>query len=111
MCIGIAYQLTSLDPLTNATQCMLDAASMADLGANSIRVYHVDSAGDHDACMSAFASKGIYLWLDLDTFDTQFDQASQGRYGGLEESPDFVICAGTTSLEPNSTLGISRSLR
>lgn len=74
---GIAYQLTSLDPLTNGTQCMLDAASMADLGANTIRVYHVDPTGDHDACMSAFASYGIYLWLDLDTFDTQFNQASQ----------------------------------
>ena len=76
---GIAYQLTSLDPLTNATQCALDAAAMADLGANAIRVYHVDSSGDHDACMTAFASRGIYLFLDLDTFDTQFDQASQGR--------------------------------
>lgn len=74
---GVAYQLTSLDPLTNATQCMLDAASMADLGANTIRVYHVDSTADHDACMSAFASFGIYLFLDLDTFDTQFNQASQ----------------------------------
>ena len=77
---GIAYQLTSLDPLTNATQCALDATAMADLGANAIRVYHVDSSGDHDACMTAFASRGIYLFLDLDTFDTQFDQASQGRY-------------------------------
>lgn len=77
---GIAYQLTSLDPLTNATQCALDATSMADLGANAIRVYHVDSSGDHDACMSAFASRGIYLFLDLDTFDTQFDQASQRHY-------------------------------
>lgn len=73
--IGIAYQLTSLDPLTNATQCTLDATSMADLGANAIRVYHVDPTADHDACMSAFASQGIYLFLDLDTFDTQFDQA------------------------------------
>lgn len=77
---GIAYQLTSLDPLTNATQCALDATSMAELGANTIRVYHVDSSADHDACMSAFASRGIYLFLDLDTFDTQFDQASQRHY-------------------------------
>ena len=73
---GIAYQLTSLDPLTNATQCALDATAMADLGANAIRVYHVDPSGDHDACMTAFASRGIYLFLDLDTFDTQFDQAT-----------------------------------
>lgn len=62
---------------------MLDAASMADLGANSIRVYHVDSTADHDACMSAFASYGIYLWLDLDTFDSQFNQASRGQHHRL----------------------------
>lgn len=82
---------------------MLDAASMADLGANTIRVYHVDSTADHDACMSAFASYGIYLWLDLDTFDTQFNQASQGRYHRLRDSTDFLY-PGITSLEPNSAL-------
>ena len=47
---------------------------MAELGANTIRVYHVDPTGNHDACMTAFADKGIYLFLDLDTFDTQFEQ-------------------------------------
>lgn len=71
---GVAYQLTDMDPLTNGTQCSLDASLMADLGANTIRVYHVDPTGDHDACMTAFANVGIYLFLDLDTFDTQFNQ-------------------------------------
>lgn len=85
---------------------MLDAASMADLGANTIRVYHVDSTADHDACMSAFASYGIYLFLDLDTFDTQFDQASQECYRRLRDAADDVIYTGITSLEPNSTLCI-----
>ena len=47
---------------------------MADLGANTIRVYHVDATADHDDCMTAFAEQGIYLFLDLDTFDTQFNQ-------------------------------------
>ena len=47
---------------------------MADLGANTIRVYHVDPAQNHDDCMKAFADRGIYLFLDLDTFDTAFDQ-------------------------------------
>ena len=47
---------------------------MADLGANTIRVYHVDPTADHDGCMSAFADVGIYLFVDLDTFDTQFNQ-------------------------------------
>ncbi|KAE8441033.1 hypothetical protein EG329_006097 [Mollisiaceae sp. DMI_Dod_QoI] len=70
---GIAYQLTEADPLTNTEQCKLDASLMATLGANAIRVYHVDPAGDHDGCMSAFADAGIYLLVDLDTFDTAID--------------------------------------
>ena len=72
---GVAYQLTDQDPLTDTKQCTLDASLMADLGANTIRVYHVDPTADHDGCMSAFANAGIYLFVDLDTFDTQFNQA------------------------------------
>ncbi|KAH7082658.1 Glucanosyltransferase-domain-containing protein [Paraphoma chrysanthemicola] len=68
---GVAYQLVPDDPLVTSSQCALDAALMKTLGTNSIRVYHVDPAGNHDACMKAFADAGIYLWLDLDTFDTQ----------------------------------------
>lgn len=47
---------------------------MQKLGANAIRVYHVDPAEDHSGCMSAFAAAGIYLFVDLDTFDTQIEQ-------------------------------------
>lgn len=47
---------------------------MALIGTNSIRVYHVDPSASHDGCMSAFADKGIYVWLDLDTFTTQIQQ-------------------------------------
>ena len=47
---------------------------MQDLGANTIRVYHVDPSGDHKGCMSAFADAGIYLFVDLDTFTTQITQ-------------------------------------
>lgn len=43
---------------------------MKELGANSIRVYHVEPDAQHDECMKAFADAGIYIWLDLDTFDT-----------------------------------------
>ena len=74
MIAGIAYQLTDQDPLVDEQQCKRDALQMADLGANTIRVYHVDPDQDHDACMTAFGNVGIYLFLDLDTFDTQFDQ-------------------------------------
>jgi hypothetical protein len=43
---------------------------MKQLGANSIRVYHVDGGADHSGCMSAFADAGIYLWVDMDDFKT-----------------------------------------
>lgn len=43
---------------------------MKTLGANSIRVYHVDPSSDHSGCMSAFADAGIYTLIDLDTFST-----------------------------------------
>ena len=46
---------------------------MADLGANTIRVYHVDASGNHDACMKAFSDVGIYALVDLDTFTTQIE--------------------------------------
>ncbi|KAL9126873.1 MAG: hypothetical protein Q9217_004154 [Psora testacea] len=71
---GVAYQLTPDDPLIDTDQCTRDSKQMADLGANTIRVYHVDPTANHDGCMSAFANVGIYLFLDLDTFDTQFEQ-------------------------------------
>lgn len=67
---GVAYQLTEDDPLLDKTQCSLDAALMAELGTNTIRVYHVDSSSDHSDCMSVLADAGIYVLADLDTFDT-----------------------------------------
>ncbi|KAL8989349.1 MAG: hypothetical protein Q9169_008377 [Polycauliona sp. 2 TL-2023] len=68
---GIAYQLVPTDPLIDTDQCKRDARQMQDLGANAIRVYHVDPAGDHSGCMTAFADAGIYLLVDLDDFPTQ----------------------------------------
>lgn len=67
---GIAYQLSEADPLLNTAQCTMDANLMKSLGANAIRVYHVDSSQDHSGCMTAFANAGIYLFVDLDTFST-----------------------------------------
>lgn len=43
---------------------------MKTLGANAIRVYHVDPKAKHDDCMKTFADAGVYIWLDLDTFDS-----------------------------------------
>jgi hypothetical protein len=66
----VAYQLLPEDPLIDNTQCTLDANLMKTLGANSIRVYHVDPQAEHDDCMKTFADAGIYIWLDLDTFNS-----------------------------------------
>lgn len=43
---------------------------MKQLGANTIRVYHVNETGDHSGCMNAFAAAGIYAFIDLDSFHT-----------------------------------------
>lgn len=65
---GVAYQLLPDDPLIDTEQCTRDASLMKELGANTIRVYHVDPEGDHDGCMKAFADAGIYAMVDMDTF-------------------------------------------
>lgn len=43
---------------------------MKQLGANAIRVYHVDASADHSGCMNAFAENNIYVWVDMDSFKT-----------------------------------------
>ncbi|KAI0162726.1 Glucanosyltransferase-domain-containing protein [Pestalotiopsis sp. NC0098] len=67
---GVAYQLVPTDPLIDTEQCQRDASLMQELGANAIRVYHVDPTADHDGCMQAFADAGIYAMVDMDTFST-----------------------------------------
>lgn len=64
------------DPLVNSTQCAMDAALMKQLGANTIRVYHVRAAENHDACMTIFANAGIYLFVDLDDYPTAITEVS-----------------------------------
>lgn len=73
---GVAYQGTPADPLVDITQCTMDAESMAEIGTNSIRVYHVDPYANHDGCMDVFSQNGIYVWLDLDTFNTTIEQTA-----------------------------------
>lgn len=46
---------------------------MQTLGANTIRVYHVDATANHDECMSTLANAGIYLFVDMDTLGTYID--------------------------------------
>lgn len=71
---GIAYQLVPDDPLVDTKQCQLDASLMKTIGTNSIRVYHVNPYADHKGCMAAFADAGIYLWVDISTFNTTIIQ-------------------------------------
>ncbi|KAG0227678.1 Glucanosyltransferase-domain-containing protein [Mortierella sp. GBAus27b] len=67
---GVAYQprsdiLGAFDPLSRPSECRRDVALMKDLGLNTIRVYQVDPAQNHNDCMKALEDAGIYLILDL----------------------------------------------
>jgi hypothetical protein len=80
LAIGVAYQLIEQDPLIDTNQCTLDAAVMKQLGANTIRVYHVDASADHSGCMNAFAAAGIYMFVDMDSINTYISLVSQQDY-------------------------------
>ncbi len=51
---------TFIDPLTDSAACKRDIPFLQKLGVNAIRVYSVDSSKNHDDCMSALSSAGIY---------------------------------------------------
>uniref|UniRef100_A0A8H7TUE4 1,3-beta-glucanosyltransferase n=1 Tax=Bionectria ochroleuca TaxID=29856 RepID=A0A8H7TUE4_BIOOC len=71
---GVIYAgVGEIDVLRDGKQCQLDAGLMKDLGINTIRVYGADSTKDHKECMEAFASKGIYVWVDLSTESRKID--------------------------------------
>jgi hypothetical protein len=60
---------------------------MEELGANAVRVYHVDPNSDHDGCMEAFADAGVYVFVDLDTFTTEISEVSFSREYSLDNPP------------------------
>ncbi|KAL9597248.1 MAG: hypothetical protein Q9179_004331 [Wetmoreana sp. 5 TL-2023] len=68
---------------------------MKDLGANAIRVYHVDPTADHKGCMDAFAEAGIYLFVDLDDFPTQIQPVLSQKPldPGVSNAAPFVKAA------------------
>jgi hypothetical protein len=78
---------TADDPLVDTEQCGRDAALMKTLGANTIRVYHVDADQDHSGCMGEFADAGIYALIDLDTFDTYILPVRRSQLVLLEWGP------------------------
>ena len=76
MVIGVDYQpggqsgynpSNGIDPLSNGTVCLRDAALMQDLGLNTIRVYNVDPDLNHDMCASIFNEVGIYMIVDVNS--------------------------------------------
>jgi hypothetical protein len=99
---GVAYQLVPEDPLVDTTQCKLDAALMKTLGANAIRVYHVDPTADHTGCMAAFDDAGVYLFVDLDTFSTQIEQVSYGEVQSQDAFTDLQISPRRTGMRRSS---------
>ncbi|KAI1502219.1 Glucanosyltransferase-domain-containing protein [Biscogniauxia marginata] len=72
---GVVYQSArDNDVLVNTSQCQIDAGLMAAIGVNTIRVYSAASLESHDGCMQAFASQGIYIWLDIPTTETSINR-------------------------------------
>ena len=62
-----AGAVSNKDVLADTSQCQIDAGLIKSLGANTVHVYTVDNTENHDGCMQAFASQGIYVWLELAT--------------------------------------------
>ncbi|WBW73973.1 spore wall 1,3-beta-glucanosyltransferase Gas4 [Schizosaccharomyces osmophilus] len=75
---GVDYQpggsSSLVDPLATDS-CYKDVEIFKKMGVNTIRVYQVDNAADHDNCMKAFEEAGIYVILDLNTFRHSISRA------------------------------------
>jgi 1,3-beta-glucanosyltransferase GAS1 len=56
-----AEPTTFIDPLADGASCQRDAPILQAASINAIRVYSVDSTKNHDTCMEAFNSVGIYV--------------------------------------------------
>ncbi|KAK6332906.1 hypothetical protein TWF696_002925 [Orbilia brochopaga] len=79
---GIDYQpggaADPKDPLADPKICGRDIPYMKELGINSVRVYIIDSAANHDECMKQLSDAGIYLILDVNTPRQSISRANPG---------------------------------
>lgn len=55
------------DPLSDPNTCARDIILFQELGINTIRIYSINPALNHDTCMTMLASAGIYLILDVNS--------------------------------------------
>ncbi|KAL7421398.1 1,3-beta-glucanosyltransferase [Cryptotrichosporon argae] len=62
---GFPEPSSYIDPLSSAANCTRDIPYLTQLGVNAVRVYSVNSSLDHDACMTALSTAGIYVLLDV----------------------------------------------
>ncbi|KAF2423548.1 hypothetical protein EJ08DRAFT_701053 [Tothia fuscella] len=85
MIIGVDYQPggqgaynpnVRADALSNGTVCLRDAAVLQKLGVNTIRVYNVDPAANHDLCASIFNTAGIYMIIDVNSPQQSIDRSN-----------------------------------
>lgn len=67
-----------IDPLAEPSICKRDLPYLQKLNVNTLRVYSIDTAKNHDICMEALANSGIYVLIDLSEPDSSIkrDQPS-----------------------------------
>jgi hypothetical protein len=62
---GFPEPSSFIDPLSSGSNCTRDIPYLQQLGVNAVRVYSVNSSLNHDDCMSALDTAGIYVLLDV----------------------------------------------
>lgn len=76
---GVAYQpggaADAADPLLDTEALAADIEMFRELGINTIRIYTVDNAGDHEEAMRMLDEAGIYLALDASTPEYSLNRA------------------------------------
>lgn len=104
---GVAYQQdysgngtvsssqTYTDPLASPSNCKRDIPYLQQLQTNTIRVYAINPASNHDDCMSQLAAAGIYVIADLSApvdgesinrNDAQWNDALYQRYTAVVDT-------------------------